>query len=125
MSFKERQMQFTLTGFTPRAGFRVFAFQGVAQDQSRSEFTVSADLSLTRNYGILVQELPLLCRELLEQRSEAGGTDRALILTEDDMRLRADHRASDKAEADRRKSLRKTPPRRPAAPTIVMGMARI
>jgi len=117
-------MQFTLTGFTPQAGFRVFAFQGVASDQKKTQFTVAADLSLIRLYGILVQELPLLCRELLEQSSEAGLAGHALTLTEDDMRLRSDHRAADKAEADRKKSLRKTPPRRPAAPTVVMGMAR-
>jgi len=116
-------MQFVLTGFTPDARFRVFAFQGIADDRKRTAFTVTADLSLIRIYGILVQELPLLCRELLEHSSNAGLDDRALTLTEADMRIRRDHRAADRAEADRKKSLRKTPPRRPAGTDVVMGMA--
>jgi hypothetical protein len=117
-------MQFVLTGFTPDARFRVFAFQGIASDQKRTDYTVTADLSLIRTYGIMVQELPLLCRDLLLQNSEAGLDDRAITLTEAAMRIQADRRAAGREEADRKKSLRKTPPRRPATPTVVMGMAR-
>ena len=117
-------MQFVLTGFKPDAEFRVFAFQGIADDRKKTEFTVRADLSLIRIYGILVQELPLLCRELLEQSSESDLDAHALTLTEAAMRTRRDHRAADRAEADRKKSLRKTPPRRPAGADVVMGMAR-
>jgi hypothetical protein len=116
-------VQFVLTGFTPDSRFRVFAFQGIAPDRKRTEFTVTADLSLIRLYGILVQELPLLCRAVLEEHTEAGPDERAFTLTEADMRAQADHRAAGRAEAERKKSLRKTPPRRPAA-TVVMGMAR-
>jgi len=117
-------MLFVLTGFTPVAGSRVFAFQGIGDDRKRTEFTVTADLSLVRMYGIMMQELPLLCRELLEHSTESGLDNRALTLTEADMRVRRDHLAADRAEADRKKSLRKTPPRRPAGADIVMGMAR-
>ena len=111
-------MQFILTGFTPDAGGRVFAFQGIAADQKRTEYTVTADLSVIRLYGILVQELPLLCRALLESRHEAGLDDRALVLTEADMRVQADNRSAIRAEVDRKKSLRKTPPRRPGTSTM-------
>jgi len=63
-------MQFLLTGFREDLGFRVFAFQGVAADNTRSAFWVRADIALIRRYGIRVQELPLLCRGLLEIRIE-------------------------------------------------------
>ena len=52
-------MQFILTGFTQEAGFRVFTFESLAADRTRTKFTVKTDLSLIRNYGIQVQELPL------------------------------------------------------------------
>jgi len=107
-------MQFALTGFTPDSKFRVFAFQGIGADQKRTPYTVTADLSRIRIYGIMVQDLPLLCVALLEQRSAAGPLQTSLTLSEADMQVYADHRAADRAEADRRKSLRKTPPRRPA-----------
>jgi len=107
-------MQFILTGFTPDPRGRVFAFQGIAADQKKTLHTVTADLSVIRLYGILIQELPLLCRALLESRHEAGLDYSALVLTEADMRVQADSRSAIRAEVDRKKSLRKTPPRRPA-----------
>jgi hypothetical protein len=61
-------MQFILIGFTQDLGFRVFAFEGMGKDQIRTGFLVKADLALTRRYGIPLQELPLMCRELLERR---------------------------------------------------------
>lgn len=111
-------MQFILTGFTPDARGRVFAFQGISADQKKTEHTVTADLSVIRLYGILIQELPLLCRALLESRHEAGLDHRALILTEEDMRVQADNRSAIRAEVDRKKSLRKAPPRRQPPSTM-------
>jgi hypothetical protein len=116
-------MQFVLTGFTPDSAFRVFRFEGAEPGQAATGFTVAADLSLIRTYGILVQELPLLCRELLERSAEAGLPEHALTLSESDMRLRANRQATDKAEVDRRKALRRTPPRRPAPVVCSPGMA--
>ena len=40
-------MEFVLTGFRQDANVRRFAFQRVAGDHSRTEFTVSADMSQT------------------------------------------------------------------------------
>jgi hypothetical protein len=102
-------MQFILTGFTPDARCRVFAFQGIDADQKRTEYTVTADLSAIRLYGILVQELPLLCRALLERRHEEGVSDRALSLSESDMRAQADQRSTIREEAERKKAFRKRP----------------
>src|SRR6185437_6277359 len=65
------EMQFTLTGFRHDSGLRVFQFQGIAAGKTRSDFFISADLTLIRTYGIRIQELPLLCLRVLEQREFA------------------------------------------------------
>ena len=109
-------MQFILTGFRQEMGFRVFAFEGIGQDRTRTEFTVRTDVALTRSYGIHLQELPLLCRELLDRHDE-GEEQRSFTYTEADMRLHANDRA---AARDAVKQKRK-PPRR--LPTDHVGAA--
>jgi len=79
-------MQFILTGFTQDREFRVFAFEGIAPDRVRTQFTVRADLVLSRHYGIRLQELPLMCRAVLEGREE-GGQENAMTFGEEAMRL--------------------------------------
>ena len=73
------KMQFTLTGFSQVKEFRVFTFEGVAADRSRSAFTVRTDLALARQYAIRIQELPLLCRAVLERHE--GDQIHALTFT--------------------------------------------
>jgi hypothetical protein len=113
-------MQFILTGFTQDTGFRVFAFEGVAVGQIRTVFTVRADLALSRRYGIAMQELPLLCRSILDRQEESGEsqdvsaerepvTQHAFTFTEEEMRACADKRAADRAVA----ALKRKAPRRP------------
>ena len=108
-------MQFILTGFTQDTGFRVFAFEGVAIGQIRTVFTVKADLALSRRYGIAMQELPLLCRSLLDRQEENGPAEHeavenhTLTFSEDEMRACADKRAADRASA----ALKRKAPRRP------------
>src|SRR5229473_1807219 len=99
-------MQFVLTGFTPGTGLRVFEFEGIGADRTRTEFTVRTDLSLIRRYGIRVQELPLLCRGLLERHDETE-QERAWIFTEDEMRLYASNCAAERDAAQKKKWLRK------------------
>jgi len=99
-------MQFIMTGFTQEMGFRVFGFERIGDDRVRTAFTVRADLALTRTYGIRIQELPLLCRCLLEQRQAADET-RALTLTEGEMCLHA--QVARDAAASRKKPSRKPP----------------
>jgi hypothetical protein len=101
-------MPFILTGFRQDLGFRVFAFERRDTARSRMEFTVKADMALIRRYDIRVQELPLLCRSLLE-RKEAVEDTRALTFTEDEMRACADSRTAARNEAARKRK----PPRRP------------
>ena len=54
-------MPYILTGFSHDIGFRVFAFDLVERGVIRTDYKVRADLTLTRRYGIALQELPLLC----------------------------------------------------------------
>lgn len=86
-------MRFSLTGFKQDTGFRVFAFEVIELDQTRTAFTVRADIALARSYGIQLQELPLLCRELLDRRDE-GEETHTFTYTEEDMRLYANDRAT-------------------------------
>ena len=101
-------MRYLLTGFTHDTGVRIFAFEGVAADRDRTEYRVRADLALARKHGIQMQELPLLCRGVLEQRLE-GDDQRAFTFTDDDMTLHSNLvRAA--IEAQKKKG-----PRRPFA----------
>lgn len=111
-------MSFILTGFRQDMGFRVFAFERRETTRSRMEFTVKADLGLIRRYDIRVQELPLLCRSLLERQEAveayrattvSDAETRALTFTEDEMRSCANDRAAAKTEAARKRK----PPRKP------------
>ncbi len=99
-------MQFILTGFTQNTGFRVFAFERIGADRTRTPFTVGTDLELIRKYGIRVQELPLLCRGLLERHDETE-QERTWIFTEDEMRLYASNCAAEREAAQKKKWLRK------------------
>jgi hypothetical protein len=102
------KMQFILKGFIPDTAFRVFTFEGIAEDRTRTEFKVKTDLSLIRKYGIRIQDLPLLCRGLLERRGE-GEQAGTLTFTEEEMRIHAKSReAADREAAEKRKS-RHTP----------------
>ncbi|MGH9695156.1 MAG: hypothetical protein ACRD5Z_13480, partial [Bryobacteraceae bacterium] len=88
---------------------RVFAFEGTAADRTRNEYTVRADLALTRKYGIRVQELPLLCRGLLERGGE-GEQASTVTFTEEEMRLHARSCADARdAAAQKRKTTRRPP----------------
>ena len=106
---RDRKMQFMITGFSEIEGARQFAFDGIAEDKRRRPFTVTADLALARRYGIRLQELPLLCRAVLEQYYD-GGEHRSFAFTEDKMRLYALAAAERQQAAKNRK-----PPRRSQA----------
>jgi hypothetical protein len=107
-------MQFILTGFTQDMAFRVFAFERMGLDRIRTKYAVRADLALIRRYGIQVQELPLLCRNLLVRNDGAEEREHTLTFTEDDMSLHAKGCAAAKdAAAQKRK-----PPRRPHSENV-------
>jgi len=102
------KMQFILTGFTQELGFRVFAFERLGEDRVRTRCTVRADLVLVRRYGIRLQELPLMCRGLLERGDDIEETP-TLIFSEEQMRACADERAAAKEGAAHKRKA----PRRP------------
>src|SRR5256885_1442903 len=99
-------MQFVLTGFTQDIEFRVFAFEAVAGDRTRTPFTVRMDMALSRRYGIRIQELPLLCLGLLERRDEAEQAN-SMTFPEEGMRLHADTCAAERDAAAKKKSMRR------------------
>lgn len=102
-------MRFILMGFSHDTGFRIFTFQGIATDQTRAVFAVKADLALIHRYSIRLQELPLLCRKLLDER-DGGGEKRTFTYTEEDMRNYAsDCAAARLAAAQKTRSSRKRP----------------
>jgi hypothetical protein len=55
-------------------------------------------LSIARKHGIALQELPLLCRGLLD-RADADAENLSLTLTEFDIQTLADERATTRAAA--------------------------
>ncbi|WP_031499885.1 hypothetical protein [Bryobacter aggregatus] len=71
---KPSKLQYMLAGFTQVAGFRVFAFERMGEDRIRTKCAVRANLEQARRYGIQVQDLPLLCRSLLEQHENGVQT---------------------------------------------------
>jgi hypothetical protein len=110
------KMHFLLTGFSHNAGLRVFGFEGVAADQTRTKFSVSADIALSRRHGIRVQELPLLCLRLLEQH-DTGDEKRDLTFGEEEMCVYASNCAAEREAAQRKRSPR-LPPRNVATRTV-------
>lgn len=98
-------MTFTLAGFDDRDGVRRFAFDRHSSDRSRTKVFVGADLGLARKHEIRLQELPLICVQLLESL-QVGALMSPVTLTEDKM-IEIQTAARMKAE---RKSIR--PPRR-------------
>jgi len=91
-------VRFTLMGFDQNANLRRYAFQGNVA-AARTAFTVAVDLALILRFGIRIQELPLLCRGLLERQVE-GKEERALTLTEKEMRAQAESRSMAQEAAD-------------------------
>jgi hypothetical protein len=77
-------MEFLLTGFKQGDTVRRFHFDGIGTDRSRKAITVCADMTLVRKHRIRVQELPLLCRRLLETIQEPELAT-PITLTEDHM----------------------------------------
>ena len=105
---RNEPMQYVLTGFTQDVGFRVFAFDGLGEDRVRTEYKVRADLALIRRYGIRVQELPLLCRGLLERRDPAL-EQRTFTYSEDDMAVHLGVCAERDAAAQKKRAARRPP----------------
>ena len=101
-------MQFSLTGFSQSANVRLYSFQGVNSDGMHREFTVGVDLNLARQYAISLQELPLLCRKLLEGQPAVGEVG-SLTFSEQEMLGIAERRAEAQREAEQKSKNRRRP----------------
>ena len=77
-------MDFLLVGFKEGSDVRHFRFECVGPDRLRRTVVIHADMALARKHEIRMQELPLLCRRLLESIDEGEITD-AVTFTEDHM----------------------------------------
>lgn len=101
-------MEFIFAGFHQDNNIRQFDYYVMTSPRTRTVFTVRADLALIRKYEIPFQELPLLCRRILEDRAE-GGITGAVTFTEDHMRAYATSRkAAREHAAQHRKPFRKS-----------------
>ncbi len=107
------KMQFVLTGFTHETGARVYAFERLGEDKVRTHCTVRADLTLARRYGIAIQELPLLCRSVLDRCEEIGEMG-SFIFTEEEMQVCASERAAARALA----ASKRKPPHKPTGENV-------
>ncbi|MEI9813637.1 MAG: hypothetical protein WDO18_13755 [Acidobacteriota bacterium] len=105
-------MTFAFTGFFQDGIYRVFAFETLPREQGLGKYWVKADLTLVRKHNIQVQELPLLCRAVLESRAEADG-QHTVTYSAAEMTLHMNARAS--AEENRKGRRKPPPPRRVAA----------
>src|SRR5579872_6382895 len=101
-------MQYVLTGFNHDSNIRQFAFDGIGSSRTRTRFNVCVDLSLIRKYEFSLQELPLLCRHLLEEQPDDSQA-RALTFSEQDMLGHANRRAAALHAALERRGHRKHP----------------
>jgi hypothetical protein len=110
--FTERKQtagpQFIFAGFTQTAGIRIYAYESIG-DQGRTGHTVEVDLALIPGYGIRIQELPLLCREILQQRALPDDIA-ACVFTEQQMRSHSEKLATAREEAAQKRK----PPKLPA-----------
>ncbi|HUI78301.1 MAG TPA: hypothetical protein VLY24_10300 [Bryobacteraceae bacterium] len=98
---KRDGLQFILTGFTQTAGIRMYAFEGRVEAR-RIDYTVEVDLTLIPGYGIRIQDLPLLCRELLQQRAQPDEIS-AFVFTEQQMRSHAEKLSLARENAEHRR----------------------
>jgi hypothetical protein len=98
---EEAKFQFLLTGFTQNAGIRKYSFDGRVETR-KVGYTVDVELALLPVYGIRIQDLPLMCRELLQQRPQPDEVT-AHVFTEQRMRSHAEKITLAREEAERKK----------------------
>jgi hypothetical protein len=101
-------IEFVLAGFRQDNNIRRYSFQAVGVDRKGTEFTVGADLDLVRKYRIPLQELPLLCRHVLE--GYGSGQTRALMFSENDMIGYATRRTAELDAAEQKRRAHRSPP---------------
>jgi hypothetical protein len=108
---KEAGMNILLAGFKDRDGARHFSFECVGADRSRTAVIVDADMALARKHDIRLQELPLICLQLIEAQGDEGPRG-VITLTEDHMKaIQAEGRNSTPTRKAHKQS-------KPASPNV-------
>lgn len=102
-------MKFALTNFTQDGHTRQYMFQGIAPGGKRTEWQVGVDLNELHKHGIPLQEAPLLCSLLLSTQS-GQDENRRLMISERELQVRAEQRASERTEAQNKRKPALTPP---------------
>ena len=101
--------EFVFTGFRQDSEIRSYTFQIIFADRSRGKVTVGADVSLIRKHRIPLQELPLLCRRLLENRAGTKAAIKDLTFTEKDMLVYVSERTAAEHVAELKRRAHRTP----------------
>jgi hypothetical protein len=94
-------MNFAFKGFFQDGTFRVFSFEAGPKDLAQGSFWVRADMNLARKHKIQVQELPLLCRAVLEDHTTVSG-EHTVTYTGAEMLQHANRLAIDQQKRVRR-----------------------
>jgi hypothetical protein len=102
-------MEFVLRDFHQQRNLRRYVFDGISADRKRQPFAVDVDLTLVHKYAIPLQELPLLCRRLLEGSIQAHSSV-ALVFAETEMLNYANRRAAVLREAEEKRKMHHRPP---------------
>ena len=97
-------MEFVLTGFRQNRNVRHYSFQAISDDRTRKDVTVGADLSLMLKHRIPLQELPLLCRRLLQGKSAAPPSEDLMFTEQDMLEYAADRATAAQASAQKRRA---------------------
>ena len=106
---KDLKIRFIFSGFKQDEGFRVFFFEDSGKEHMGSKYSVRADLSLARRLGIPTQDLPLLCRAILERGDSSRGSE-TILFSEAEMNLHVNHAKSLRRELLLKKKSRFKPP---------------
>ncbi|MBI4894103.1 MAG: hypothetical protein HY821_26025 [Acidobacteria bacterium] len=104
-------MTYILNGFSQEGEYRVFSFEGIDSERVRTTFLVRIHLALSRQYGIRIQDLPLLCKGVLERSGEEPASP-TTTFTEREMDEYA------KVAAARVAATQRTGPRKPAGANL-------
>ena len=101
-------MEFVFNGFSQAGNVRLYGFEGVADDRNRLQIVVGADMTLLRKYSIAIQDVPLLCRQFLEE-SPASELTPQMTFSEIKMRQYAKLQADAREAAAMKKRLHRAP----------------
>jgi hypothetical protein len=98
-------VEFVLAGFRQFDTVRQYYFDAVGENRTRKRVAVGADLDLVRRYRIPMQELPLLCRRLLDAHAKAE----SIMFTERDIVQYVKERAAAADASQERRRARRPP----------------